>query len=141
MKESHNIDTVRSMYTAFLRGDTAAVLERMDESIVLLMPGSPTIPTAGTHRGLQEVERFFDIVRERLEFTTFEVKEYIAQGNRVVALIHYEGRNRQTGRGFTADSAMLWTIGNGRAIRCQEFTDTEALAKASEPNAHMFGAG
>jgi ketosteroid isomerase-like protein len=38
-----------------------------------------------------------------------------------------------TGRTFNVDSAMLWTVGNGKAIRCQEYTDTEALANAARP--------
>ena len=141
MKESQNIETVRSMYAAFLRGDISSVLQQMDESIVFLIPGSGAVPISGVKRGLREVELFFESLRAMVEFTAFEMREYIAQGNRVVALIHYEGRYRPTGKGFMADAAALWTLGNGKAIRFQEFTDTEALAKAAEQeNHHKLGA-
>ena len=142
MKESQNIETVRGVYAAFLRGDISGILHHMDESIVCLLPGSAAVPVSGTRRGLREVERFFEDLRNLVEFTAFEIREYIAQGNRVVALIHYEGRYRPTGKSFAADSAALWTLGNGRAIRYQEFTDTEALAKAAEfGNHHSIAAG
>jgi ketosteroid isomerase-like protein len=61
----------------------------------------------------------------------FEPREFIAQVNRVVAFVNYEGRDKTTGRSFTADAAMLWSFGDGKVIRFQEYTDTEALANAS----------
>lgn len=140
MKETANIETVRAMYAAFGRGDIAGVLKHVDEAVVWNTPGSPAVPMAGTRRGLEEVRRFFEDLERRLEFSVFDVRELIAQGNRVVALVHYEGRDRKTGRGFTADSSMLWTIGNGKAIRFQEYTDTEALAAAAQPGEIAHGA-
>jgi ketosteroid isomerase-like protein len=43
----------------------------------------------------------------------------------------YEGRNKATGREFAADSAMVWTVENGKAVVFQEYTDTEAFANTS----------
>src|SRR5947207_4654946 len=140
MKETRNIETVRNVYSAFNRRDLSGVLSQMDEGIVFIVPGSPEVPLAGIRRGLQEVRRFFEDLERRVEFSVFEPREYIAQGNRVVALVHYEGRNRATGRVFSADSATLWTIGNGKAIRFQEYTDTEALAGAARTvDTHAYG--
>jgi uncharacterized protein len=134
MRETGNSETIRATYAAFQRGDIAGVLKNMDESIVFTTPGSAAVPMAGTRRGIEEVRRFFEDLERRMEFTVFDVRELLAQGNRVVALVHYEGRDKKTGRGFTADSAMLWTLGNGKAIRFQEYTDTEALAAAAQPS-------
>src|SRR4051812_8686366 len=128
MREQSNIETVRAMYAAFGRGDLAALMDRLDETIVWVTPGSGDVPMAGKRRGLDEVRAFFEELPRRLTFTSFAAREFLAQGNRVIALVHYEGRNNDTGRSFTAESAMLWTIGNGKAIRFQEYTDTEALA-------------
>jgi ketosteroid isomerase-like protein len=133
MREQANIHTVRAIYAAFGRGDLAALLERMDDEIVWITPGSGMVPLAGRRQGIAEVRAFFEELAQRLTFTAFEAREYIAQGNRVVVLVHYAGRYNDTGRGFMAESAMLWTIGNGQAIRFQEYTDTEALARAARP--------
>jgi hypothetical protein len=67
-------------------------------------------------RGLHEMERFFEDLRTLVELTAFEIRECIAQGNRVVALVHYEGRYRQTGeelcgrrrRPYAAEMLTTW---------------------------------
>ncbi len=133
MRETANIETVRAIYSAFGRGDVAGVLERLDETIVWITPGSKAAPMAGRRRGIEEVREFFERLAERMTFTVFAAREFLAQGNRVIALVHYEGRDNVTGRSFEAESAMLWTIGNGKAIRFQEYTDTEALVEAARP--------
>jgi ketosteroid isomerase-like protein len=142
MRETANIETVRAVYAAFGRGDVAGVLDRLDETIVWITPGSAAVPMAGRRQGIDEVRKFFEQLAQRLTFTVFQPREFLAQGNRVIALVHYEGRDNTTGRPFRAESAMLWTIGNGRAVRFQEYTDTEALAEAARPNdlqAHRAG--
>jgi ketosteroid isomerase-like protein len=131
MKESVNIEAVKAMYAAFGAGDIPGILKHMDEAIVFTIPGSSAVPLSGVRNGLREVQRFFEGLERRQEFSLFEPRDFIAQGNRVVALVHYEGRDRTTGRTFNADSAMLWTFGDGKAIRFQEFTDTEAFANAA----------
>jgi ketosteroid isomerase-like protein len=142
MREVANIETVRSLYAAFGRGDVAGLLERLDETIVWITPGSPSVPFSGRRRGIEEVRAFFEQMAQGITFTVFQAREFLAQGNRVIALVHYEGRNKATGREFTAESAMLWTLGNGRVLRFQEYTDTEALAEAARPGdlqAHRAG--
>ena len=133
MREVANIETIRSLYAAFGRGDIASVLERLDETVVWISPGSPAVPLSGRRRGVEEVRAFFEELAQNVTFTVFQAREFLAQGNRVIALVHYEGKNRKTGRDFAAESAMLWTLGNGRVLRYQEYTDTEALAEAARP--------
>jgi uncharacterized protein len=77
------------------------------------------------------VRQFFKTVEKMLEFRLFEPREYIAQGNRVVTLVRCEGWNKATGREFAADSAVVWTVENGKAVAFQEYTDTEAFAITS----------
>ena len=131
MREIANIDTVRGIFNALGRGDLAGVLDRLDETIVWITPGSSAVPMAGRRSGIEQVRGFFDLLAQRLTFTVFEPREFIAQGNRVIALVHYEVRDNTTNRSFSAESAMLWTIANGKALRFQEYTDTEAQANAA----------
>jgi uncharacterized protein len=131
MREIANIETVRGICAALGRGDFARVLDRLDETIVWITPGSNAAPMSGRRRGIEEVRGFFEQQSQSLTLTVFELREFLAQGNRVIALVHYEGRVNATGRTFSTESAMLWTLGNGRALRFQEYTDTEALAEAA----------
>ncbi len=131
MNEKQNTKVVQEIYAAYQRGDIPGILSRVDDRIVFTVPGTRAVPVSGTRRGHEGLRQFFTDLANTLDFSVFEPREYICQGNQVVALVHYEGRNRSTSRRFSADSAMLWTIENGKAVRFQEYTDTEALALAS----------
>jgi uncharacterized protein len=61
----------------------------------------------------------------------FKPREYIAQGNRVVAFVRYEGRYKGTGKTFAADSTILWTVDSAKAVGFQEYTGTEAVEMSS----------
>ena len=85
----------------------------------------------GRTAGKEEVAGFFRTLDEQWHFLAFEPREYIASGDRVVALGRYDVRCRQTGRAAASHWAMVWTIQNGKAIRFQEYTDTSALEAAA----------
>src|SRR6266498_2824152 len=132
MSEQSNVEVVRAMYDAFRRGDVPGVLSHVDNSMVFTILGSPSIPMVGVRRGLAGVREFFDELAKTLEFSTFDVHDFIAQGDRVVALVHYAGKNKNTGRSFDAQSAMIWTIRDGKAVQFVEYTDTDQFARAGQ---------
>jgi ketosteroid isomerase-like protein len=132
MNEDANVKLVKDCYAAFQRGDIKAILANIDDSMEFVIPGSPAVPLSGTYRGIAGMQQFFDEHAKTMDFTSFEPHEYIAQGDRVVAIVHYEGRYHSTGRTFSGDSCMIWTIRNGKAVRFLEFTDTEQLARAAQ---------
>lgn len=128
MSTDQNIQTISSAYAAFSRGDLPVVLGTFDDAIQWITPGNTDL--AGERNGKEEVTGFFRKLKERWEFLAFEPAEYIASGDRVVALGRYEVRSRQTGRTAASHWAMLWTLRNGKAVRLQEYTDTSALEGA-----------
>jgi ketosteroid isomerase-like protein len=132
MSEQSNVEVVRSMYEAFGRGDIPAVLASIDDAMVFTVFGASSVPMAGTRRGVTGMEQFFAELANTIEFSSFDAHDYIAQGDRVVALVHYAGKNKNTGRPFDAESAMVWTIRNGKAVNFLEYTDTDQLARAGQ---------
>ena len=76
------------------------------------------------------MREFFRILDETTHFETFEPREYIAQGEKVVALGTYSGIAKPTGRRFGMDWAMVWTIRGGKVVKFHEYTDTLAGANA-----------
>ena len=60
----------------------------------------------------------------------FEPKEFVAQGDKVVALGHYAWHVRSTGREWESDFAHVFTVEDGKVRRFQEYTDSAALAEA-----------
>jgi len=128
MSEQTNVQVVQVSYAAFQRGDIQTVLKVLREDVEWI--ATAVEPVAGTYRGPDEVARFFQLVDKIFEFSSFEPREYLAQGDRVVALGHYKATVRNTGRVYDCDWAMAFTFREGKISRFQEYTDTATLEAA-----------
>lgn len=128
MSEQANVQAVQEAYAAFKRGDIQTILDRLSKDVEWVAPGVG--PVAGTYHGPGEVTRFFQLVGEISDFSSFEPEEYIAQGDRVVVLGHYKATVRDTGRVYDCDWAMAFAFRDGKISKFQEYTDTAALAAA-----------
>lgn len=128
MSEQANVLVVRDAYAAFQRGDIQAILDSLTENVEWLAP--PVEPVGGTYHGRDGVAQFFKNVNDNSEFTSFEPREFIAQGDRVVALGHYAATVRSTGRSYKCDWAMAFTLTGGKISKFQEYTDTAAFVAA-----------
>jgi len=131
MQEAENIKIVQDAYAAFGRGDIQSILDRLDDGIVWkgVYGAAPHVPTSGERRSKAQVGEFFKQVAENVKFSRFEPKEFIATGDKVVALGHYTATT-PIGKTFDADFAMVFTLRNGKVSEFQEFTDSAALNAA-----------
>ena len=108
MSEQGNVQVIQAAYAAFERGDIQSILDSLSERVEWI--GPEVEPVAGTYRGRDEVGGFFRKVHEIAEFSRFEPREYVAQGDRVIALGSYRAKVRSTGRFYECDWAMAFTI-------------------------------
>jgi hypothetical protein len=76
------------------------------------------------------VRDIFSAIAEDLEVLPFEPREYIAQGDKVVALGRYSWRVKATGREFSSDFAHVCTVRDGKIVRFHEYMDTAAEVRA-----------
>ena len=131
MQEAQNTKVVQEAYAAFSRGDVQAILDRLDDGIVWrgLYGAGPHVPSAGERRGKAQVGEFFKQVAENVKFSRFEPKEFIADGDKVIALGHYTATT-PIGKEFDSDFAMVFTLRNGKVTAFQEFTDSAAVNAA-----------
>jgi uncharacterized protein len=124
------IQVVRDFYDHFARGDFAAILSVMAEDIE--WTEAERFPYySGTWHGPQAVLNNLLIPLSR-DWTDFAARahEFIADGNRVVALGKYSGTYKATGKSTTAEFANIWTV---RANKLQTFhmhTDTAKVLEA-----------
>jgi len=126
-----NTRLAQSAYEAFGRGDIAALAALMADDIEWVLPGDPNDnPMAGTYRGKDEVLAWFGRLAEDLDFTAFEPRDFIAQGDKVVSIVHAEATVRNTGRSVVNDEAHLWTFKEGKVARFRIYFDTAAAAAA-----------
>jgi ketosteroid isomerase-like protein len=132
MSEASNTQVIKDAYAAFGRGDANAILGMLDDGVEwqAVKGTEGVVPTAGLRRGRAEVGEFFSQVRDSIDFHQFEPRQFVAQGDTVVALGYYSGTAKPTGRTFSADWVMVFTLNDGRVTRFQEFSDSAALVQA-----------
>ena len=131
MQDGQNTKIVQEAYAAFGRGDVQGILDRLDDGVVWkgVYGAAPHVPTAGERRGKAQVGEFFKLVSETVTFSQFEPREFVASGDKVVALGHYTATT-SVGKGFESDFAMVFTLRNGKVTEFQEFTDSAAINAA-----------
>ena len=131
MSERDNVETVRNLFQAFGRGDVATLLMLLSEDVVWFIPGPPEVaPYAGERRGHAGASQFFQLLGAAVEFEAFEPREFVAQGDRVVALGSERGRVRATGKTFDNPWALAFTVRGGRITEFRAYEDSAAVASA-----------
>src|SRR5919204_6924108 len=125
MQEAQNTQVVKDAYAAFGRGDIQTLLTYLADDIVwnAVYGTGSHVPTSGERRGKAAVAGFFKQVAENVNFSRFEPKEFIATGDKVVALGHYTATT-PINKHFDSDFAMVFTIRDGKVTEFQEFTDS-----------------
>jgi ketosteroid isomerase-like protein len=130
MATTSNVQIVQDAYNNFKAGNLAGVLAHMDPSIEWVIPDIPNVRVSGTRHGRDRVQQFFTELVTDQDSLLFDPREFIADGDNVVALGKYEWRVKATGRSIAADFAHVFTIRNGQVTRFQEFMDSRAFAEA-----------
>ena len=124
-----NTDIVQGGYNDFLTGNVEGVLNRFAGDFSFTVPGAPEIPYAGTKRSREELAAFFSDLGEMVTFTAFEPREYIEQGDRVVALGRYAGTINRSNHPFDNQWAMVWTVRDGKVVEFTEYSDVSDIRK------------
>lgn len=131
MQDGQNARLVQDAYAAFGRGDIPALLGYLSDDIVWkgVYGAGLHVPMQGTRNGKDGVAQFFAQVAEHTKFSVFEPREFVASGDKVVALGRYASTTSKQ-KPFAADFAMIFTIRGGKIAGFQEFTDSAALNDA-----------
>jgi len=83
---SHEIEAIKQFYAAVNRNDMRAITQDFDPEIVRIEP--PDFPTAGTYRGIAEVQAHVTKGRGTWAEGTCETEEFLAKGDKVVVYLH-----------------------------------------------------
>lgn len=125
-----NVQQAQDPYAAFMRGDIAAVMEAMADDVEWVIPGPSDLPFTGTRRGKQAVQEWFGILGQNVAFQVFEPREYVAQRDMVVVLVHTEAAAVPTGRAYVNPEVHVLTYQDGKLARFQAYEDTAAIVAA-----------
>ncbi|HVQ36088.1 MAG TPA: nuclear transport factor 2 family protein [Pyrinomonadaceae bacterium] len=115
---------VQQAYNSFKTGDIEGLLNLMSDDISWTLPSMEGVPFGGKRTGRASVAEFFASVGASQEVVSFEPRELIAEGDKVIALGSYKWRVIANNREFGGDFAHAWTISDAKAVEFQEYMDT-----------------
>jgi ketosteroid isomerase-like protein len=130
MSEKANLQIVKDVYDAFVRGDIDAVIDAMADDVEWEVPGPAEIPYAGLFRGKSGVADFFRILADSDDVLFFEAEMFFTHDDRVAVFGHYSARVKSTGREGHAEWAHSLVVRNGKVAKFREYYDTAKFAEA-----------
>jgi ketosteroid isomerase-like protein len=130
-----NVQVVKDFFAAMGSGDKQALLVLVAEDIEWIIPGEDW-PLAGTHRGHAGLAATLRKASEEIEMTYPKPPEFVAEGDRVLAIGVATGKIKATNKTFRDDWVFDITVRKGKLTKIREYIDTQALARASETAAN-----
>src|SRR3954471_7188202 len=98
MSEQDNTRIVQEIYAAFGRGDVASILGALADQFDWYHHGPiEVIPWAKERHTKEEVAEFFTVLDQTVTFEQFEPRQFVAQGDTVIALGWWRAKAKATG--------------------------------------------
>lgn len=133
MNELSETTLVQQCYSYFKNGDINSLTGLMSKEISWILPEIENVPFSGKRQGIEKVKEFFSILLEAQDVVEFNTEEFIAQGDKVVALGNYQWRTKD-GNQFGGDFAHVFTVQEGTVAEFHEYMDTASAAAAYKKN-------
>jgi ketosteroid isomerase-like protein len=123
--DEDNKAIVQQVYAAFRRRDLHAILAlQADDAEWSVAASRDLIPWATPGTGHEGVKKFLRVLGESLIAEVFEIRTYLADGDKVVALGYQKGMARPTERAYEFDFVHVWTLASGRVKSFRVYYDT-----------------
>jgi ketosteroid isomerase-like protein len=124
-----NVEVVRSIYEAAKRRDWDTAFRYQHPDVELATP--PRGIDAGTFRGREEIQGFWEELRSAFEAMSGETERLVDSGDQVVAIV----RMRMTPKGTSAEieirNGQLWTFRDGKVASIRIFPEPEKALEAA----------
>jgi ketosteroid isomerase-like protein len=130
MSTEDNKRVVQQVFEKFGSGDVPGLLAMIAEDAEWAAPGPEVVPHFGERRGRDGALEFFKHLGSNVEFERFEPGDFIAEGDRVVALGFERGLVRRTGKTFDNHWALVFTIRDGMVAGLRIYENNAAIAEA-----------
>jgi ketosteroid isomerase-like protein len=121
------VEIVRQSIEAFQRGEYASGMEALDPAIEYDMTH---FPDGKVYRGHDGVREAFRIWIGTWEDYRLELDELIDVGDDVIAVVSEFGRGKASGLELNRQTAGVWTLRNGKAIRIRFYEHRHAALEA-----------
>lgn len=125
MTENFNRKRVLTFLDMFYSGDIEGALACCGDEIELIAPAPiDVLPHMGRHRGKDDVRQMWHTVHGRYSSLRHEVREIVAEGDKVALSIRAFLTKRHNGRIVQFDMAAFFTLRDGRIVNIREILDT-----------------
>jgi ketosteroid isomerase-like protein len=123
----NEVDVIKTIFGFYVLGDWKGAQALIHPDAEVFFPGDPAIlPWAGPLRG-HEIKKFFDAVKDSLDFLEYTIAAFHHAGPVVVMQATERCRVRRTGRLVTNDHAGIARVEGGMMVAYHEYADTAAL--------------
>ena len=119
-----NIAATQKLFEAFGAKNIPAILEWVNDDIVIDFYGPDAIPYAGNYQGKDAAHQFFETVLRSVDIHEFVPQEFLADRDKVVVTGHLHLTARATGRDIVSDFVHVITLENGKWSRFRDFMNT-----------------
>lgn len=128
---SQNVEIVRGMYDAFAQGDVPSVLAAMNPQIEWneaenfpYADGNPYIGPDAVVNGV-----FARIGADWEYWKLADLQIHAMANDMVLGTGRYQAKDKQNGGMIDAQFAHVWTLRDGKAVKFQQYTDTEQVVR------------
>ena len=130
MVESLNRQRVLNLLDEFYAGDIEGALARCSDDVELIAPAPiDVLPHMGRHRGKDAVRQMWLTVHARYSSLRHELRDIIAEGDKVAVSIRAFFKKRSNGRTVQFDIAVFFALRDGRITHMREIMDTFDLVQ------------
>jgi ketosteroid isomerase-like protein len=128
MSES-NVEVVRRLFELYASGGIEAVLEIMDQEIVIVIPPDVSAEP-DTYRGHEGARRYFEGFDGMLEDIRYEAFELIPEGDHVLAVSRLAGRGVSSGVEVELRTVVVHAVEGGKVTRIVPYGDMESARRS-----------
>ena len=127
------IADIENLYAALGAGDHEAVMAQLADDCVWVVADNSPLADKSPYNGVDAIRSgVFERLGAGFEKLDVEVDEiFECDGDRVVVLGYYDAKFRGAPEGFRAQVAHVWNLRDGRAVKFQQYLDTQAVARAA----------
>jgi ketosteroid isomerase-like protein len=125
-----NVKVVRRIYEALNERAIQRYPELIDPDFVWI-PDERFTFTEGPIRGRENVQRYWEDLAESIH-PDVELEELFDQGDQVMALVRVRGQGDASGVALDTQTAHLWTLRHGRAVKVEVYADRDKALEAVE---------
>jgi len=134
MNEHHNVNVVKDAYRAFGEGNLEILIALLDDRVKWFSIGPPhLIPTAGTHYGSDQVEKYFSLLKANGQLRGWWPLEFIAEDDKVVTIGEWQNEQAATGSLIRSPWVHVFTLRDGKICEFRSFYDTAAALELEAP--------